>query len=118
VDERLQKALDFSKYRISLFNRKEDLKIRMNSMLTYAQNGGIFKITPEFITWIKLIIDSDKDRVVLIDSNGNPTEITDLNNFYKNITEKYWEAVNVYHAEYVKLKSARSVAHVYEFKDD
>ena len=118
MDERLQKALDFSKYRISLFNRKEDLKIRMNSMLTYAQNGGIFKISPEFISWIKLILDNDKDRVVLIDSNGNHIEITDLRDFYRNINEKYWDAVNVYHAEYVKLKSARSVANVYEFKDD
>lgn len=101
-----------------MFNRKEDLKIRMNNMLTYAQNGGVFKITPEFISWVRLIMESGKARVVLIDNNGNPIEISNISEFYDTIVGQYWEAVNVYHAEYVKLKSARSVKHVYEFNDD
>jgi len=118
MDERLEKALEFSKYRIGLFNRKEDLKIKFNNMLVHAHNGGIFKVTQELIVFVKFLVDSNNDRVVLIDENGNPIEVNDLQDFLDDITSKYFEASNYYHAEYSKLRSARSVKSIYEFVDE
>jgi hypothetical protein len=118
MDERLEKALEFSKYRLSLFNRKEDLKIKVNNMLIHAHNGGIFGITQELISFVKLLLDHDTQRVVLIDENGNPTEITEIQLFFDDIMSKYFEATNLYHTEYSKLRSARSVKSIYEFVDD
>jgi hypothetical protein len=109
MDDKLQKALVFSYYRVSLFNQKENIKLKMETMLVFAINGGIFKVSSDLITFVKSIIDLGYETVVLIDSNGNPIEITDLPTFLKDITSKYFEATNFYHAEYSKLKKARSV---------
>jgi hypothetical protein len=118
MDERLKKALEFSNYRISLFQRKEDLKLNMANMLTHASNGGIFKINPALICFVKTVIDKGKTRVVLIDSNENPIEITNTQDFYDAIFNKYFEATNLYHTEYSKLKSSRTVSSLYEFIEE
>ena len=118
MDERLEKALEFSKYRIALFNHKEDLKLKLNNMLIHAENGGIFRITQELITFVKLLVDRGNDKVVLIDQNGNPIEVSDLEAFLDDIISKYFEATNFYHAEYTKLRLARSVKSIHEFVDD
>ena len=118
MDERLKKALEFSNYRISLFQRKEDLKLNMSNMLTHAANGGIFKINPELICFVKTLVDKKKTRAVLIDSNENPIEITNLSEFYDKIFNKYFEATNLYHIEYSKLKSSRTVSSLYEFIEE
>jgi len=117
MDERLQKALEFSRYRIALFNRKEDLKLKVNNMLVHSYNGGIFKSSQELITFVKLLLDQERTRVVLIDENGNPIEITDLPAFFDDIFSKYFEATNYYHTEYSNLRTARSVSSIYEFVD-
>jgi hypothetical protein len=118
MDERLEKALEFSKYRIALVNRKEDLKIKVNNMLTYAHNGGIFKASQELISFVKLLIDANKTTVVIVDTNGNPIEILNLQEFFDELLSKYFEATNYYHIEYKKLRSARSVNSIYEFVND
>jgi len=117
MDDRLQKALEFSKYRIGLFNRKEDLKLKVNNMLVHSYNGGIFRSTHELITFVKLLLDQAHTRVVLVDENGNPIEVTDLQAFFDDILSKYFEATNYYHTEYTNLRAARSVNSIYEFID-
>ena len=118
MDERLEKALEFSKYRIALVNRKEDLKIKVNNLLLYAHNGGMFRVSQELISFVKLVLDQGKLRVVLIDDNKNPIEISDLQKFFDDIFSRYFEATNLYHAEYSKLRAARSVSSIYEFIND
>ena len=109
MDNRLKTALEFSNYRVSLFNQKENIKLKVDSILACGINGGLFKATPDLISFTKLILDSGRDSVVLIDSNGNPIEISDLETFHKDLLSKYFEATNYYYAEYSKLKKARSV---------
>ena len=110
MDERIQKALEFSNYRLSLFNLKENIKLKVDSMLVYAINGGLFKSSPELISFVKLIIDSGRSSAVFIDINGNPTEIVELQQFYVNRVDRYLQASNYYHVEYTKLRAARSVS--------
>ena len=109
MDERLAKALDFANYRVTLFNNKENIKLKVEAMLTYAINGGMFKATIDLINFTKLVIDSGYESVVLIDINGNPIEITDVPSFHDEIMGRYFEATNYYHVEYSKLKKARTV---------
>lgn len=109
MDERLSKALEFSNFRVSLFNKKENIRLKMDSICSYAVNGGIFKADPQTITFVKLVLDSGRDAVVLIDVNGNPIEITDIRSLYEELTSRYFQATNFYHVEYDKIKKARSV---------
>jgi len=118
MDERLKKALEFSNYRISLFQKKEDLKLNLSNMLTYANNGGIFKIDQSLICFVKAIIDQGKERIVLIDSNENPIVVTDIKEFYNEIFNRYFEATNLYHTEYTKLKKSRTVGSLHDFIEE
>ena len=118
MDDRLEKALEYSKYRISLFNRKEDLKVKFKAMLTYAHNGGLFHIDQSLITFVELLTRQDRDRIVLIDANGNPIEINDPAGFLAEIFSRYFEATNLYHYEYTRLRASRSVGSIYDFTGD
>lgn len=109
MDERLSKALEFSNFRVSLFNKKENIRVKMDSMMTYAINGGVFKAKIETINFLKLLIDDGKDQVVLIDLNGNPIEITDIKGLYSELLSRYFQATNFYYVEYDKIRKARTV---------
>lgn len=105
MDHRLEKALSFANYKVGVFNNKENIRVKTETMLIYAINGGIFKASSELITFTKLLIDKDVESVILIDANSNPIEITDISSFHEEILSKYFEATNYYYAEYKKLKT-------------
>ena len=52
TDERLEKALEFANYRQTLFNQKKILQDNCEAQLSYAYNGGTFKIDQTLIAFI------------------------------------------------------------------
>ena len=111
VDERLAAALDASNYRLTLNIQRENSKLKLKNHLVYSQNGGIFKITQDFISFIFALSQSKKSAVVL-DSNENPVKIDDLVDFYENILDIYQEGMNDYLIEFEKFKKLRTTAKV------
>ena len=111
VDERLAAALDASNYRLTLNIQRENSKLKLKNHLVYSQNGGIFKITQDFISFIFALSQSKKSAVVL-DSNENPVKIDDLDGFYENILDIYQEGMNDYLIEFEKFKKLRTTAKV------
>jgi hypothetical protein len=109
MDPRLDKALEFSNHKVTQFQQKQNLKLRLDNLLTYAHNGGIFKITEQLVSFVDAILRREVNEVVLIDSRGNPVEITDLQAFQDEIFGLYFEATNEYLVEYDKLRKSRSV---------
>lgn len=109
MDQRLKAALDFSNYRKVLFNLKQDLKLKVEARLRYSVYGGTFDIDRQLITFVRMLIDDGRDQVVLIDRNQNPIRIDDLKSFYDEIFSRYFEATNMYHTEYERMKTARTV---------
>lgn len=111
VDERLARALEASNYRLTLNVQRENSKLKLKNHLVYSQNGGIFKITQDFISFIFALSQSKKSAVIL-DSNENPVKIDDLEDFYENILDIYQEGMNDYLIEYEKFKKLRTTAKV------
>ena len=111
VDERLAKALEASNYRLTLNVQRENSKLKLKNHLVYSQNGGIFKITQDFISFIFALSQSKKSAVIL-DSNENPVKIDDLEDFYESILDIYQEGMNDYLVEYEKFKKLRTTAKV------
>lgn len=111
VDERLAKALEASNYRLTLNVQRENSKLKLKNHLVYSQNGGIFKITQDFISFIFALSQSKKSAVIL-DSNENPVKIDDLEDFYESILDIYQEGMNDYLIEYEKFKKLRTTAKV------
>lgn len=110
MDERLQKALDFSNYRQTLSIQRKTLKEKINARLTYGCNGGLFKIDQSLITFVQMLIDQDRtENVPLIDINENPILVVDLRAFRDEILDRYFSATYEYLEEYQKIKSSRTV---------
>jgi len=112
MDDRLEKALEYANYKVTVFQQKQNLKLRLDQLLTYAHNGGIFKVSEQLISFVDSILRREVNEVVLIDTRGNPVKIDDLASFQDAIFSLYFEATNEYHAEYEKLRKARSVKQV------
>jgi len=110
MDERLEKALDFSNYMVTLNNQKRALKEKFLSDCVFYQNGGRFTITKDLINFCKTMIDfGNHDELILIDDNDLPIEIENLKDFFQKIVDIYFSASNSYHSEYQKIRNNRSV---------
>jgi hypothetical protein len=110
MDERLEKALDFSNFMVTLSNQKRSLKEKFLSDSVHYHNGGSFFVTKELINFCKTLIDCGNDSdVILIDDNDLPIEISDMTLFFEKILAIYFSASNSYYSEYQKIKSSRSI---------
>ena len=110
MDERLVKAQDFANYRVTLQQKQEVLKLKMQNALRFSSDGGTFHITPELIAFAKIQMDEGLTETVLLDVNENPILIVNLKVFFETIYSKYFEAMNDYIREYTKLRKARRVS--------
>jgi hypothetical protein len=109
MDERLEKALDISNYMVTLNNQTRILKEKYYENLVYYFNGATFTVSRELINFIKGLIDTDQQSVIISDDNDIPVEIENLEEFYQNILNTYFTASNEYFVEYNKIKKNRSV---------
>jgi len=110
MDERLAKALDFSKFKQTLLLEKKNLREKIDSKLTYGHNGGIFKIDRSLINFVQMLIDQGRiDNIPILDSNDIPILIDDVTVFRDEILDRYMTAVYEYFKQYEKIKKSRSV---------
>lgn len=110
MDERLEKALKFSNYMVTLNNQKRLLKEKYHEDLLFFKNGCQFTITKELITFVGFLVDKGNDsNIVLVDDNDIPTLIENLTDFYDDILDVYFTASNEYNNKYNELKLKRSV---------
>jgi len=109
MDDRLKKALDYSSFMITLTNQKRILLEQYNNDLLYYFNSGQFTVTQQLVSFCQSLLQLKQDETVLIDDNGLPVSIEDLNDFTKNIVNVYFTASNRYLTEYAKLKKNRTV---------
>lgn len=109
MDERLEKALDFSNYMVTLNNQKRLLAEKYQQNLIHFYDGSQFTITRELITFVNAMVNAEQDEVVITDDNSIPCLVKDVVTFYEEILEKYTLASNDYHSAYLKLKTSRSV---------
>lgn len=118
MDERLEKALEFSNYRTTLYNQIESLKLRMKNTLMHSYNGGTFEANQDLIGFCHAMLADGQEETVLLDVNELPVHVDDLRGFYDDIYSKYFEAMNEYNMEYQKLRKARKVSAIVELNPE
>lgn len=115
MDERLAKALDFANFKQTLAIQRKTLKEKIDAKLTYGHASGIFKIDQLLIVFVQMLIDQGRTtNVPLIDANGNPILISDLNKFRDEILDRYFTSTLEYYEDYQKIKTSRSVEKLLE----
>lgn len=115
LDERLEKALEAAKYRITLFNQKENSKLKFKQALTFSKNGGVFSIDQTLMSFVSSLMSRSYDTAILIDVNGNPINIENLEDFLDEITDRYYQATNDFLIDYKKIQSSRKIAPMMEW---
>ena len=75
MDERLQKAYEFSNYRITLDNEIKQLKIWLKEQLAYSINGGIFQIDRDLINFVHTMKQMERSTTILLDTKDNPVVV-------------------------------------------
>lgn len=118
MEERLEKALEFANYKQTLNNQIQKLKIRAEGMLIIAKNGGSFSINRELICFLNYLNSVGVTEAALIDDNKNPILISDIPEFLKEVTRKYFEVTSDYAKEYQEIRKSRNVKSILGLKDE
>lgn len=113
MDQRLEQALDFSNYMITLDNSKRILKEQYQDNLICYHNGGRFTVSKELISFCQSLVNYEQTDTVLVDDNDIPVMIENLVEFANEINSVYWTATNTYLTEYNKLKTNRTVEGIF-----
>jgi len=109
MDERLEKALDFSNYMITLNNQRSILQEKFLEQAVHYYKGGKFAVTRELVAFVQSLLSLKQTETILLDDNSVPIEVDDLAKFAQDLNSTYFEAANNYLVEYNKIKSNRSV---------
>ena len=109
MDERLENALEFANYRITLGNQKRTLKQRTQVLQTVHYAKGVFYADSKTISFVKTLHDMGKKDAILIDTKENPIQIYNLNEFLETLVSAYTEASNAYKVQAEKIKKARNI---------
>ena len=109
IDPKLAQALEVSNYRVSLANQRKNARLKLNRFLTYPKNGGVFFVTPELISFVNTLIIHGKESTILLDTNENPIEITDLETFFEEVYDRYYQAMNDFLIEHKEIQKSRTI---------
>jgi hypothetical protein len=100
----LEQALSFANYQNTLTQQRKLLTQKFQEATMMAYNGGLFKITLEFISAIKSL-----QPKYILDSNNNPIKIDDYDTFISEAELVYSVAVEEYGTEFSALRLKRNV---------
>jgi hypothetical protein len=116
MDERLEKALGFSNYMVTLNNQKRVLKEKFREQTIYYYKGSQFTVSKELMTFVNMLVYKGMHEAVLVDDNETPTMVDDLTDFNDNLFDVYFTATNTFHAAYEELKKNRSVEKLTDYE--
>lgn len=110
MTESLEKAFQTANFMASLTGQRKLALEEFNQGLIFYQSGASFTIKRELIAFVKLLLESGyTENVVLIDDNSMPVQISDVQEFYDNLLDQYFQASNQYFSKYSSLKKQRKV---------
>ncbi len=109
MDERLEKALEFSNYMTTLNNQRRIIKEQFLENCVHYINGGKFSVNRELITFCQTLRHNHQDDAIVIDDNETPIKIDDLQTFLDEILNIYFTSSYEYLDKYNEIKSNRSV---------
>ena len=109
MDERLEKALEFSNFLETQNNQKSIFLKQYYDNLVYYASGNKISVTPELISFCQSMLSLEQEEIVLLDDNNTPFEVENLKDFTRQILGVYTFASRKYVYDYNKIKKNRSV---------
>ena len=91
------------KARFNINYQKEQLREKYTAKLIFADQGGLWKATPELIGFLS---SNNKQHIVIFDTYENPIKV-DVNQLQLKLRETYSMVMEQWHAEYSALEKNR-----------
>ena len=110
-DKKLNEALAFANYRLTLQVQRQNIEARVEAALLVSYNGALFKATQELINFVALRV-MRNEPVLVEDNSTNVITILDSNEFLNLLLAAYDSAMQLKQDEQKRLKSARSTAKI------
>jgi len=92
------------------------LREKIQTDLHFAYAGGLFKATPELISFVHAWRSADEvwpwgggENMFMEDTYGNPIQIENCAEFYRTACQHYQQAMNTWHQEHAELKRLRRI---------
>lgn len=109
MDQRLEKALNYSNYMVTLNNQRRFLQEKFYQDTIFYFQGGQFTVNKELICFCFTMITKGHTSLVIVDDNDMPIDIEDLIKFDNDINNIYFSAANNFLNEYNLLKKNRTI---------
>ena len=110
MDKKLEAALDFTNYSLTLEKQKLIAKNHFKKSIILNYEGGMFTVSMELLSYCKLMEkDSNYEQYIIIDDNDIPIEITNLEEFYTQARRLYYKHCKQYLNEYKRLIGKKDV---------
>lgn len=103
----LDELIETANYRAVLENQKQLLKSKFSMNSTFSFNGGTFNVTPELITYVRLMLEDGEEQLILLDKHSRPILVENLQEFYDEIKVVYQDAISDYFFSHKKIAKAR-----------
>jgi hypothetical protein len=111
MDNRLNDALAFANYRLTLQVQRQNIDARVAAAMILSFQNAIFTATQELIGYVGLLTVRG-DTILVNDNSGNVIEISNPNDFLALLIKTYNSAMKLKQEEQQRLKSARSTAKI------
>jgi len=115
MDERLEKALEFSNYALTINNQKRNIRNRVAQLQIVHYAGGVFIANHETISFIKTLIDMKHKKSIIIDSKNNPITVKSLNELLEKLMDAYTGATTEFDIENEKIKKSRNIKKIMDW---
>tara|TARA_Y200000002_G_scaffold160176_1_gene132316 strand:+ start:511 stop:858 length:348 start_codon:yes stop_codon:yes gene_type:complete len=109
MDDRLEKALDFSNLMITLNNQRNLIHEKFLENCVHYVNGGKFNVNRDIINFCHTLIQNGQKSAILLDDNNTPIEVKELEDFLDEILSIYSKNMNEYLQKFNEIKKNRSV---------
>lgn len=96
---------DLAEMRFTHATYRKNLRERIEGQLVVAHNGGLFKASPDLISFLSCW---DNDELVIEDAYHNPI-LCNRSELLTKIKEAYQFAMNAWHVEFEKSKTIRKL---------
>ncbi|CAB4241916.1 hypothetical protein UFOVP71_454 [uncultured Caudovirales phage] len=111
MDNRLNDALAFANYRLTLQVQRQNIEARVAAAKILSFQNAIFTATQDLIGYVGLLTVRG-DTILVNDNSGNVIEILNPSDFLTLLIQTYNSAMKLKQEEQQRLKSARSTAKI------
>ena len=98
--------ISLSKAKFAYHSNKQYLKEKYLSKLIIAEQGGIWLITPEFLTFLLTLNQNNINEMIIMDKNNIPVKV-DVSSLLKISKHTYETTMNDWYNELQELENLR-----------